>query len=84
MKSSIYLSILALTATGTANPTASLRADGYFNMVKNVKEKGSDNIYTIPYPALKGGGSCIMNEDAEGAGVWSLQNSLSKCYGKDP
>ncbi|KXX77654.1 Zinc D-Ala-D-Ala carboxypeptidase [Madurella mycetomatis] len=84
MKSSIFLSIIALTATGTADPTVSPRADGYCNTVKNVKGKGSDNGYTIPYPALKGGGSCIMNEGAEGAGVRSLQYSLNECYGKDP
>ncbi|KAK0648500.1 hypothetical protein B0T16DRAFT_408305 [Cercophora newfieldiana] len=83
MKSFTVLTLVALTATATANPLTP-RANGYCNTVKSVKGRGSDSDYKIPYPALKGGGSCIMNEGAEGEGVRSLQYSLNECYGTAP
>ncbi|EON98285.1 putative peptidoglycan-binding domain 1 protein [Phaeoacremonium minimum UCRPA7] len=79
MHFSLFTITLALAGTTLASPALLPRADGYCNTDKVVTGVGG---YTIHYPALSSGGSCIMNKGAEGKGVKDLQTSLNHCYGK--
>lgn len=68
---------LALSAA--ALPSELLpRADGYCNTSKNVQ--GRANGLVAKYPAISGGGSCILKDSALGAGVSTLQTALNRCY----
>ncbi|TLS21394.1 uncharacterized protein PpBr36_10242 [Pyricularia pennisetigena] len=78
-------SLLAVAATALALPTAAFpsqpllsRADGYCNTSKNVQ--GRANGLVAKYPAISGGGSCILKDSATGNGVSTLQTALNRCY----
>jgi len=69
--------IAALSALTLALASPVVAIDGWCNTDKTVL---SDSGYRVQYPALRGGGTCVMDRGAEGKGVGALQSTLNHCY----